>query len=278
MRIGLTVPLTKLSSGGDLPGWPYLRDYAQHAEGVGLASLWVFDHLYSKGETGPEEIHEAWTLQSALAAVTERVELGQLVTCLSFRHPGLLAKMAVTADEISGGRITLGVGAGWYDQEYEEFGYPTDHRGTRFAEALEIIMGLLAGGRVTVKGRFHQVENAILLPAPARRIPLLIAGKAPRMLSLVARHADAWNAAWYRQPTDELHERLASLRAALADAGRDPASLRVTVGMLAGQADAESLAAAIAGFEGLGIDDLIVHPERRDTAFLDLLAEASRVR
>lgn len=278
MRIGVTVPLTRLDATGQLPTWPYLRDFAQHAEAVGVDSIWVFDHLYSgRGDVPPEAIHEAWTLQSALAAVTSRVELGQLVTCVSFRNPAVLAKMAVTADEISGGRITLGIGAGWYDREYHDFGFPTDHRGTRFAEALDIIVPLLRGDTVTVKGRFHQTDNAVLLPPPSRQIPLLIAGQGPRMLRLTARHADAWNTAWYAHPTDLLHERLAELRAALDAAGRDPATLRCTVGMIAPQTDAESLRLAINEFTGLGIDDLIVHLEQRDTRSLDMLAEAVRI-
>src|SRR5690349_17631268 len=117
MRIGVTIPIFKSGPAREVPSWSAIRDLAQHAEGVGLDSLWLFDHLYAKADP-PEPMYEAWTMQSALAAATSRIELGQLVTCVSFRSPALLAKMAVTADEISGGRITLGIGAGWYDREY----------------------------------------------------------------------------------------------------------------------------------------------------------------
>jgi alkanesulfonate monooxygenase SsuD/methylene tetrahydromethanopterin reductase-like flavin-dependent oxidoreductase (luciferase family) len=134
MRIGVVVPMSLSDGPGQMPTWPQVRTFGQHAEAVGLDSLWVCDHLLS----GPPEegIHEGWTILAALAASTRRVELGQLVSCTSFRHPALLAKMATTADTVSGGRLILGLGAGWYDPEYTAFGYPTDHRVARFEEAL----------------------------------------------------------------------------------------------------------------------------------------------
>src|SRR6266511_6421763 len=129
---------------GRMPRWEEVRAFATHAEAIGIDSLWVCDHLIS-GPPGqpPEGIHEGWTILSALAASTSRVELGQLVMCSSFRNPGLLAKMAVTADTISGNRLILGLGAGWYDPEYDAFGYPTDHRVSRLEQALRIITPLL---------------------------------------------------------------------------------------------------------------------------------------
>ena len=126
MRIGVVVPMAASDGPGHVPTWPQVRAFGQHAEAVGLHSLWVCDHLLS-GQ--PDDgIHEGWTILAALAASTRRLELGQLVTCTSFRHPALLAKMATTADTVSGGRLILGLGAGWYDPEYQAFGYPTDHR------------------------------------------------------------------------------------------------------------------------------------------------------
>ncbi|MGY0231913.1 LLM class flavin-dependent oxidoreductase [Longispora urticae] len=280
MRIGVIVPMTRLDDTGKLSTWAEVRGYARHAEAVGVDSLWVFDHLYSgHGDVPPDDIHEAWTMQAALAAVTDRVELGQLVTCMAFRPPALLAKMAVTVDEISAGRLTLGVGAGWYDREYEDFGYPTDQRGGRFAEALELLVPLLRGESVTFEGRHHRAAGATLMPAPARRIPLLIGGFRPRMLRLTARYADAWNTAWYPGPNERLAERLADLRAALDAEGRDPETLRVTVGMLAPQTDAGELATTIDAFAALGVvDDLIVMQTQQNPAALDLLAGALRLR
>ena len=165
--------------------------------------MWVCDHFLS-GPPGqpPEGIHEGWTILSALAATTKRVEVGSLVMCGSFRNPGLLAKMAATADAVARGRLILGLGAGWYDPEYEAFGYPTDHRVTRFEEALRIIRPLLRGESVTVRGRFHRVADASLLPPPERPIPLLVAATGPRMLRLTARYADAWNTAWFGPPDE----------------------------------------------------------------------------
>lgn len=275
MRIGVIVPLTRQTGDGRLPGWPEIRGFVEHAEALGIHSAWVFDHLYSKGADGPTEIHEAWSIQTALAAVTSRVELGQLVTCASFRAPGMLAKAAVTVDEISGGRLTVGLGAGWYDREHTDFGLPIDRRATRFEEHLGVMLPLLRGETVTARGTYHRTEGAKLLPPAARRIPVLIAGHGPRMRGLVARHADAWNTAWYPAANDNLTVRLADMRASLAEAGRDPATLRWTVGMLARHDDAVALGEAIAGFAGRGLDDLIVSLLPATPAALDRLAEAA---
>jgi len=277
---------------GRLPTWPEMHAFATHAEGDGLDSAWVCDHFLSGPEGSPAEgIHEAWTIVAALAASTSRIELGQLVMCVSFRSPSLLAKMAVTADGVSGGRLVLGLGAGWYDPEYLAFGYATDHRVARLDEALQIIGPLLRGERLTFDGRFHQVQDAVLLPAPDRHIPILLAGNRPRMLRLTARYADAWNTAWFGLPDERLGQRLADMHAALEAENRDPGTLRRTVGMevcdpdLAEQIEAESfagsvddLARAIDAYERLGIDDLIVRLEPSTHASLDRLARAIEVR
>jgi alkanesulfonate monooxygenase SsuD/methylene tetrahydromethanopterin reductase-like flavin-dependent oxidoreductase (luciferase family) len=196
MRVGVTVPMSRSDGGGRMPSWAEVLAFAAHAEALGLDSVWVCDHFISRPpDRPPEGIHEGWTILSALAAATTRIEVGSLVMCVSFRTPALLAKMAVSADAVAGGRLTLGLGAGWYDPEYEAFGYPPDHRISRFEEALRIIRPLLRGERVTFAGRFHEVRDAALLPPPERPIPLLVAAKGPRMLQLTARYADAWNTA-----------------------------------------------------------------------------------
>src|ERR1043166_1690371 len=133
---------------------------------------------------------------AGLAAVTERVELGPLVACTSFHPPGLIAKMAATVAEISGGRFVLGLGAGWNEAEYRAFGLPYDHRVSRFEEAFEIVRRMLAGERVTLDGRFWQAEDLVLLPPPERRIPLMIGSNGERMLSIALPHVDWWNT-WY---------------------------------------------------------------------------------
>ncbi len=285
MRLGVIVP--SMSDGSaPTPGWPAMRSFATHAEAVGLDSLWVCDHLLFRFPERPEgAAHEVWTILSALAATTSRVELGQLVLCASFRNPGLTAKMAAAADEVSDGRLILGVGAGWHDPEYAAFGFPTDHRASRFDEALQIIAPLLRGERVTVDGRYHRTEDAVLLPAPRRRVPILVAGRGPRMLALTARHADAWNTAWFGMPDGQLDQRLADLRAALDAEGRDPATLRLTVGMEwdLGRPDridggsADAMARAFEAYDRLGVDDLIISLDPATEAMLDLVAEARAI-
>ncbi len=137
MKVGVVVPMSSSDGLGRVPTWPSLLAYARHAEEVGADSLWVCDHFLSEPPGGsPEGILEAWTVVAALAASTNRVGIGQLVTCASFRNPALLAKMAVTTDAIANGRLVLGLGAGWYDAEHRAFGYPTDHRVDRLDEAL----------------------------------------------------------------------------------------------------------------------------------------------
>jgi alkanesulfonate monooxygenase SsuD/methylene tetrahydromethanopterin reductase-like flavin-dependent oxidoreductase (luciferase family) len=291
MRIGVVVPMAVSDGPGRMPTWPQVRTFAQHAEAVGLHSLWVCDHLLS----GPPDdgIHEGWTILAALAASTSRVELGQLVMCTSFRPPALLAKMATTADAVSGGRLILGLGAGWYDPEYQAFGYPTDHRVGRFEEAIAIIGPLLRGERVTLAGRYHQVRDAVIHPPPERPIPILVAAKGRRMLRLTARYADAWNTAWFGLPDDLLQRRLAELNAALEAEGRDPATLRRTVGMEVRDPEAtapggdpgegfggavDELARAVDAYEQLGIDDLILQLEPKTTRSLDRVAEALELR
>src|SRR5206468_11425408 len=123
---------------------------------------------------------EVWTMLAALAAATERVALGPLVACTAFHPPGLIAKMAATLDEISGGRLVLGLGAGWNAAEFGAFGIPFDHRVSRFEESFEIVRRMLAGERVTLRGRFWQVEDAVLLPRPSRRPPLVIGSTGAR--------------------------------------------------------------------------------------------------
>ena len=205
---------------------------AKAAEAAGFDSIWLGDHLLYRGdgreERGPWEV---WTMLAGLAAVTERVRIGPLVACASFHAPGLLAKMAATIDEISGGRFMLGLGAGWNRTEYDAFGLPFDHRVSRFEEAFEIIRRLLAGERVTLTGQFWQAEDAVLLPPPLRRVPLMVGSKGPRMLEITLPHVDAWNA-WYLDygNTPEL---LANLNADIDRAaelgGRDPREIERSI-------------------------------------------------
>ncbi len=205
--------------------WHEIVSMARAAEEVGFDSIWTGDHLLYRGDGRPERgPWDAWTELAALAAATERVRLGPLVACAAFHPPGILARMAASIDEISGGRFVLGIGAGWNETEFRAFGIPFDQRVARFEEAFGIVRGLLTGERVTVHGRFHRVEDAVLLPQPTRRTPLMVGSTGERVLRATLPDVDAWNT-WYtafgNQP-----ERFAELNARIsllvAETGRRP--------------------------------------------------------
>src|SRR4051812_25074110 len=178
--------------------WPELRAFAQRAEALGFDFLWVPDHLLWREEGGDGStvgMWEGWSVLTALAASTERVELGPLVACTAFRNPALLAKMADTVDEISGGRLTLGLGAGWHEPEFQAFGYPFDYRVSRFEEAVTIIHGLIKHGQIHSKGTYSQARDCELRPRGPRAAgpPIMIGPSGARVLGLTARFADVWN-------------------------------------------------------------------------------------
>jgi len=233
MKIGAVMPIGEGEIAGRTASYPELRAVARAAEAGGLDSIWVYDHLLFRFPGTPTTgIHEAWSILAALAADTERVALGTLVMAVPFRNPAVLAKMAATVDEISGGRLILGIGTGWHEPEFDAFGVPFDHRVSRFAEALQILVPMLRTGRADFRGRYHAADDVALLPRGPRSAgpPILIAGKGPRMLRLVAEHADAWNAAWFAD-VSESRARVSAMRAALVDAGRDPATMTFTLGI-----------------------------------------------
>jgi len=231
MRIGVVLPISQDDGMAAPPTYPEIRAVAVAAEAAGFDSLWVYDHLLFRFDGETTGCHEAWTVLSAIAEATSRVELGTIVMCTSFRNPALLAKMAGTLDHVSAGRLILGVGCGWHDPEYEAFGYPTDHKVGRFEEALTVIRELIREGRSDMDGRWTQARDAVLMPPARPDIPILIAAKRPRMMELTARHADAWNAAWFGEPDERLATVRADLVAACAAVGRDPATLDITVGI-----------------------------------------------
>ena len=180
--------------------WPELRGIAAAAEDCGFDSIWLGDHMLYRDDGRPERgPWDAWTALAGLAASTERVQLGPLVASTAFHPPGLIARMAATIDELSGGRFVLGLGAGWNEVEFRSFGIPFDRLVSRFEESFEIIRRLVAGERVSFAGRFQQVEDAVLLPPPARTLPIMIGTAGPRLLEIALPHVAAWNAwyAWY---------------------------------------------------------------------------------
>ncbi len=213
MKIGIVLPISETDE-GQMARYAELRAMALRAEADGFDSVWVYDHLLFRFPDNPTRgIWEAWTLLSALAEATERVELGALVLCTAFRNPALLAKMADTLDEVSGGRLILGLGAGWHRPEFDAFGLPFDHLVGRFEDALRIIHPLLRTGAVDFRGEYAQAPDCVSLPRSPRPDgpPILIGAFGPRMLRLTAQYADAWNTCWLGRPT-----KLAERRAALA--------------------------------------------------------------
>jgi probable F420-dependent oxidoreductase len=170
---------------------------ARAAEAAGFDSIWLGDHLLYRGDGRPERgPWDSWTFLAGMASVTRRARLGPLVACAAFHPPGILARMAAAVDELSRGRFVLGMGAGWNETEFRAFGIPFDHRASRFEEAFEIVRRLLAGERVTFRGRYWELDDAVLLPPPSRRPELMVGSNGERILSAALPHVDAWNT-WF---------------------------------------------------------------------------------
>lgn len=210
---------------------------ARAAEAAGFDTLWLGDHLlyrYGDGSTrGPWEV---WTTLSALAASTSRIKLGPLVAATAFHAPAMLAKLAATVDEVSAGRLILGLGAGWNETEFRAFGFPFDHRISRFEEAFTIIRTLLRDGAIDFEGRFFQARDCELLPTPTRAggPPLMIGSVGPRMLDITLPHVQLWNA-WYKDSNNSpagLEPVLRMLDDACHAAGRDPREVERTSAVL----------------------------------------------
>lgn len=224
MRVGLQLPEVERDVRRE-----ELLAMARAAEECGFDSLWVGDHLLYRGRDGRPERGpwDCWATLAWLAGVTDRVTIGPLVACTAFHPPGVLARQAAAVDELSAGRLVLGLGSGWNEDEFHAFGLPFDHRVSRFEEAFEIARRLVAGERVTLEGRFHRVADAVLLPPPVHPLPLMIGANAPRMLAIALPHVDAWNT-WYTAYGNTV-EGFAAVNAAVSEAadraGRDPATL-----------------------------------------------------
>ena len=288
MRVGVTVPLAYGDvAEGRAPTFAETLDFSRTAEQLELDSIWVFDHLLFRYPPEPDEgLMEAWTTLTALAPVVPRVELGALVMCSSFRNAGLMAKMAATLDDLSGGRLILGLGSGWHQPEYDAFGFPFDHLVGRFEEDLQVIDRLLRGETVDFEGRWSRYKAARLLPPPARKPSILVASKGERMLRLTAKWADAWNTAWFGPVDDLLRERTAALDAACDAVGRDRSSIRRTVGIRLhepGQRGDDARSTDVEGpgladlfdeLETLGYQDVIVWSLAKTAAALERIAKA----
>jgi alkanesulfonate monooxygenase SsuD/methylene tetrahydromethanopterin reductase-like flavin-dependent oxidoreductase (luciferase family) len=277
VRVGIQLPEVEREV-----RWPEYLAMAQAAEAVGFDSIWVGDHLLYRDDDGRERgPWDAWTLLAALAVATERVRLGPLVACTAFHPPGLIARMAATLAEVSGGRFVLGLGAGWNEEEFRAFGLPYDHRVSRFEESFTIIRRLLAGERVTLEGTHVQAQDAVLIPAPPARPALMIGSNGARMLGIALPHVEVWNT-WYEDFGNSA-EGFASLNERISDAarlaGRDPAEIERSAcvyvaldGSDAGRATTseapplegspQQLASTLSDFADAGADEaiLVVNP------------------
>jgi alkanesulfonate monooxygenase SsuD/methylene tetrahydromethanopterin reductase-like flavin-dependent oxidoreductase (luciferase family) len=237
MKIGLLLPDTEGYMDGRTAHWPDLLAMAQEAERVGFDSVWVTDHFIQRDDKGERGPWECWSLLSALAATTTRVELGTLVLCTGFRNPAHLAKMADTVEDISNGRLILGIGAGWNEPEYTAFGYPFDHRVDRFGEAAEITSTLIRTGAIDFEGTWYSAKACVLRPRGPRPAgpPILIGtgSNGERMMRYAARFADQWNA-WFSSFNNRIEDLQVineRVDAACAAEGRDPSTLARTVAL-----------------------------------------------
>ena len=202
MRFGLFIPQGWRLDLVGIPvaeHWPVMRDLAQYADDSAWDSLWVYDHFHTVPMPTDEATHEAWTLMAALAASTSRIELGQMCTAMSYRNPAYLAKVAATADIISGGRVQMGIGGGWYEHEWRAYGYGFPSAGERLArldEGVQIMRDAWRDGRVSFSGKHYQVDGAIVAPKPLQDggIPLWIAGGGEKVtLKIAAKYAQYTN-------------------------------------------------------------------------------------
>lgn len=228
MQIGIQLPEVER-----VVPWPEYRTMALIAEAVGFDSLWVGDHLLYDKPDGPLGPWECWSVLAALAAITDNVLLGPLVSPTGFRNPALTAKMAGTVDEISGGRLILGLGSGWNRREYDAYGFPYDYRVSRFEDAFAIIVGLIRQGQIDFRGTYHQTDHAHLVPPARPDLPIMIGSQGDRMLRITAPHMDWWNEWWNRFGNNPagLKPIIAKLDAAIEAAGRDPGEVVKTVAL-----------------------------------------------
>ena len=296
ISLGLNLPFVEGSMDGATPRWADIREMATAAEAIGFDAVWVSDHL------GFGDPHGAWngawesmTLLAALAVAVPRVRLGTYVTAMPLRNPALLAKMAETLDEVSGGRVILGLGAGWNEPEFRAFGVAWDRRFDRFEEGLRVIAGMFRDGGADADGEFVRAGGAPIAPRGPRPAgpPIMIGTHGERMLRLTAELADEWNAGMISP--DELAPLVARVDAACAAADRDPATLARSAEVLVRTLDGggsepeghelrgspEEVATALRRYAELGISHLQVQlrPNRLEAvrAFspvLDALARA----
>ncbi len=290
MKIGVQLPEVEREV-----RWREIRDVALTAEQCGFDSVWVGDHLLYRSDEGSRGPWEAWSMLAALGESTERVALGPLVAATSFHAPAMIAKKAATVDEISGGRLILGLGAGWNRVEYDGFGFPYDNRVSRFSEAFTIIRTLIREGSIDFQGRYYTNRDLELLPPARSDMEILIGSNGPRMLEATMAHADLWNT-WYLDYGNRaggLAPLLETVDRACQEVGRDPADVARTAavyvqltrgtGRSAGSSDKpssrpiagshEEIASRLGEFANAGLSHIQVVLDPIDAAGVEELAE-----
>lgn len=293
LKIGIMLPESEREMAGDTAGWSDFMAMAKRTEELGFDSLWFADHLLMQVEGHETQgAWECWSMLAALVASTERLEIGPLVSCTAYRNPALTAKMAETLDEISGGRVILGLGAGWAEPEYRAFGYPYDHRFSRFAESFTIIRTLLREGSVDFEGSYYEARGCELRPRGPRPkgMPIMVGMfGGEKMLGQIARHADIWNV--WALTTGNRASGVPPLRdavdAACRAVGRDPATLERTAAVMVdfdgaygrpGQTvpsltgSAEELAEEMRSYAREGISHVQIYPDPCTVAGIEAFA------
>jgi probable F420-dependent oxidoreductase len=293
LKIGIMLPESEREMAGDTAGWRDFLAMARTIEDLGFDSLWFADHLLMEVPGHERQgAWEAWSMLAAFAAVTERITLAPLVACTAYRNPALTAKIAETIDEISGGRLILGLGAGWAEPEYRSFGFPYDHRFSRFEEAFTIIRTLIREGEIDFHGTYYTAERCELRPRGPRPegMPIMVGTfGAPKMTRLIAEHAEIWNvwAQHFGNRAAGLKPLLDELDRACEEVGRDPATLERTAAVMVdfdnpygrpGQAvpsltgTPEELAAEMRAYADLGVSHIQLYPDPCTVAGIEALA------
>ena len=294
MKIGVQLPEVERPV-----RWSEVRDIARTVEDCGLDSVWLGDHLLYREDGPARGPWEAWSVLAGLAEATERVEIGPLVAATAFHVPAMIAKKAATVDEISGGRLILGLGAGWNQTEFDAYGFPYDHRVARFEEAFTIVSTLVRDGAIDFEGRFYTNRGMELVPRARPDMKILIGSNGPRMLRAALPRADMWNT-WYLDfgnHPDGLSPLNEIVDEACRDVGRDPSDIERTAaiyvqleggtGRRAGSEEKqagkpitgtrEAIAGEIAGFEGAGLGHIQVVLDPIDARAVEELAEIVRL-
>ena len=295
MKIGIQLPEVEREV-----RWAEIREMATTAEDAGFDSLWLGDHLLFRDQvTGARGPWEAWSLLAALGEATERVLIGPLVAATSFHNPAMIAKKAATVDEISGGRLVLGLGAGWNEVEYRAFGFPYDNRVARFEEAFTVIRTLIRDGFIDHDGRFYRHREMELLPPARPDLSLMVGSNGPRMLRITMPHVDLWNT-WYTgfdNRPEGLAPLLSEVDAACRAVGREPSRVQRTAavyaqfaggsGRIAGSSERpvvipisgprEKMAEELARFGNAGLDHIQVVLDPIDTRSVEELGEVTRL-